>query len=97
MIHPPHAAAGRIYGTWQTISDATAAGSRALRNPNLEAARIAPALSGPATYFEANFTATAGVAHHRWLRMRADGNFVSNDSVHERNHQGRHDSLRARR
>ena len=82
MIRPAVAAAGRMFGSWQMVADSTAAGGKALRNPNAGTAKIAPALSNPATYFEASFTATAGRAYHVWLRMRADGNSTANDSVH---------------
>ena len=41
-----------------------------------------PHLSSPASYFEATFTADAGRPYHVWVRMRADGNSTSNDSVH---------------
>ena len=82
VIRVASAAAGRIYGSWQTVSDSTAAGSQALRNPDTGAARIAPALSNPASYFEVSFNADAGRAYHVWVRMKSDGNSLSNDSVH---------------
>ena len=82
VIRPATAAAGRMFGSWQVVADYTAAGGQAVRNPNAGAASISPALSNPATYFETSFTATAGRAYHVWLRMRADGNSASNDSVH---------------
>jgi hypothetical protein len=82
VIRPANAAAGRMYGTWQSINDASAAGGRALRNPDAAAGAIAPALSNPPSYFEASFTAAAGGPYHVWLRMRADGNSLSNDSAH---------------
>jgi hypothetical protein len=82
VIRPATAAAGRIYGSWQIISESSAAGGQAVRNPNAGAAKIAPALANPASYFEASFTAAAGRPYHVWLRMRADSNSTSNDSVH---------------
>jgi hypothetical protein len=82
VIRVASAAAGRMFGTWQTISDASAAGSQALRNPDAGAASITPALSNPASYFEATFNADAGKAYHVWVRIRADGDSMSNDSVH---------------
>jgi hypothetical protein len=82
IIHVASAAADRVYGAWQAIADTTAAGSQALRNPDAGAARIAPALSSPVSYFEATFTADAGRPYHVWVRMRAEGNSTSNDSVH---------------
>ena len=82
VIRVAAAAAGRTYGTWQTVSDATAAGSQAVRNVDAGAAKIAPALSNPASYFEATFNADAGRRYHVWLRMRADRDSTANDSVH---------------
>ena len=82
VIRAASAAAGRIFGAWQTVADSTAAGSQALKNPETGAARIAPALSSPASYFEVSFNADAGRAYHVWVRMKADGNSLSNDSVH---------------
>jgi hypothetical protein len=71
-----------VSGKWQAVADASAAGGRALRNPNASAAKIAPALANPASYFETTFEARANTAYHVWLRMRADGDSVWNDSVH---------------
>jgi hypothetical protein len=82
VIRPATASAGRMFGNWQLVTDSTAAGGRAVRNPNAGAAKIVPALPNPASYFEASFTASAGRAYHVWLRMRADGNSTANDSVH---------------
>ena len=82
VIRPPNAAAGRTYGTWQPVADPTAAGGQALRNPDTGAEPIEPALTSPSSYFEADFTATAGVPYHIWVRMRADEDSLLNDSVH---------------
>jgi hypothetical protein len=82
VIRPPSAAASRMYGTWQIVSDSLAAGGQAVRNPDAGASKITPALSNPVSYFEATFTASAGRAYHIWLRMRADNNVLTNDSVH---------------
>ena len=71
-----------VFGTWTPIADATAAGGSALDNPNAGQWKISPALAAPANYFETTFTATAGVAYHVWLRMRAESNSTSNDSVY---------------
>jgi phosphatidylserine/phosphatidylglycerophosphate/cardiolipin synthase-like enzyme/regulation of enolase protein 1 (concanavalin A-like superfamily) len=75
-------AASDIHGNWQMIADSTAAGGHALQNPDQGQAKIAPALSAPANYFETTFQATTGVAYHLWVRMRAQSNSLSNDSVH---------------
>ncbi len=71
-----------IHGKWQRSTDSSAAGGVALWNPDAGAVKIAPALASPANYFQATFTAQAGIAYHVWIRMRAQRNSVSNDSVH---------------
>jgi hypothetical protein len=73
---------GQIHGNWQPTVDGTAAGGAALRNADLGAAKIAPAMSSPTNYFEASFTAEAGRPYHIWIRARADADSVNNDSVH---------------
>ena len=63
------------------LSDSTAAGNSALRNPDHGAAKIAPALVTPANYFEASFDAQ----ERRLSRVGADArasDSISNDSVH---------------
>lgn len=82
VIRPATAAAGRIYGNWHVVADASAAGGQAIRNPDAGAAKIDPALAAPISYFEATFNASAGRAYHLWLRVRADGDVLTNDSIH---------------
>jgi phosphatidylserine/phosphatidylglycerophosphate/cardiolipin synthase-like enzyme len=74
--------AGLIHGNWAMVSDPTAAGSRALWNADMGAAKIAPALTNPGSYFEVIFSANAGTAYHVWVRGRSEGNSTANDSVH---------------
>jgi hypothetical protein len=69
-------------GNWSFVSDSSAAGGQALRNANNGAAKITPALASPSNYFEASFNAVAGTAYHLWVRLRAEGNSYSNDSLH---------------
>ncbi len=71
-----------VFGNWTVLADATAAGGSTLSNPNSGQWKISPALAAPVNYFETTFSATAGVAYHVWLRMRAESNSTSNDSVH---------------
>jgi hypothetical protein len=71
-----------VFGNWTSIADATASGGSALDNPDAGQSRVSPALATPVNYFETTFSATAGVAYHVWLRMRAESNSTSNDSVH---------------
>jgi hypothetical protein len=77
-----YASKGTPAGDWQILSDANAADGKAIWNPNRAAAKIAPALASPANYFELTFPAISGVAYHMWIRMRAQDNSSSNDSVH---------------
>ncbi len=71
-----------IVGRWSAIADPTAAGGIGLWNPDKANAKIAPALAAPATYFEATFDAMSGVPYHIWIRLRAQANSLSNNSVH---------------
>jgi hypothetical protein len=71
----------RIRGDWAVGPD-TGAGNKSIWNPNRGRAKIAPALASPANYFEMTFTAVGGRAYHLWVRMRAQQNSMSNDSVH---------------
>jgi phosphatidylserine/phosphatidylglycerophosphate/cardiolipin synthase-like enzyme len=71
-----------ITGNWQPLTDATAAGGVALSNPDGGQAKISPALASPSNFFEMTFDATAGVAYHLWVRMRAQNNSLANDSIH---------------
>jgi hypothetical protein len=71
-----------MHGNWQRLADTSAAGGAAIWNPNANVPKISPALASPANYFETTFTAKAGVAYHVWIRMRAQNNSLSGDSVH---------------
>jgi hypothetical protein len=77
-----HVPLTQLHGAWQQLADATAAGGTALWNPDKGAAKIAPALANPASYFEVSFSANAATAYHVWVRMRAQNDSLSNDSVH---------------
>ena len=64
------------------MTDATAAGGSALWNKDFGASKIAPALANPANRFERTFTANANTAYRVWVRMKAQNNSLSNDSLH---------------
>jgi hypothetical protein len=51
-------------------------------NPNTNQANLAPAIAAPAIYAEVPFTASANTAYHVWVRLRAEGDSMSNDSIH---------------
>ena len=82
VLWPAAAASLVASGAWQPTTDSTAAGGTALWNPNANAAKIAPALTAPASFFEVSFNADAATAYHVWVRMRAENNDKNNDSVH---------------
>jgi len=82
VLWTANAAAQDIDGNWQRITDSTAAGGAALSNPDAGQAKISPALATPSNFFEMTFSAKAGVAYHLWVRLRAQNNSLSNDSIH---------------
>jgi hypothetical protein len=71
----------KIVGNWSLTTDSTAADQRALLNPNQGAAKLNTAKAAPTTYFEKTFTVDTNKAYHVWLRMKAQGNTYTNDSV----------------
>jgi len=80
VVYP---AKGTITGAnWQVASDATAAAGKALWNPNADKPKVAPALASPASYVERTFDAMTGTAYHVWVRMRAQDDSFSNDSLY---------------
>jgi phosphatidylserine/phosphatidylglycerophosphate/cardiolipin synthase-like enzyme/regulation of enolase protein 1 (concanavalin A-like superfamily) len=73
--------AGSVAGNWQWTNDNTAAGGRTLWNPDRGQSKVTPPLPLPTNYFETTFNAMAGVGYRVWLRMKAQGNSTSNNSV----------------
>jgi hypothetical protein len=72
----------QVQGTgWKTVADPTAASGIAVDNADAGQPKIAAALSNPASYVEASFRVAAGVPYRLWVRMRADGDSYTNDSV----------------
>jgi hypothetical protein len=71
-----------IAGNWTSAADSTAAGGRALRNPDLGLARLSTARATPSDYVELTFSAKSGTAYRLWIRGSAEDNSVDNDSVH---------------
>ena len=68
-------------GRWASIVDPTAAGGVALWNADRGNAKISPPLAAPSNYFEAPVQALSGVPYHVWIRLRAQSNSLSNNSV----------------
>jgi len=81
VLWTANVAPSAITGNWQALSDTTAAGGDAMWNPDAGQAKISPALASPSNFFEMTFNAKAGLPYHLWIRMRAQNNSLSNDSV----------------
>src|SRR5207237_8577507 len=69
-------------GTWAVAAGSTAAGGKAIANPNLGVPKLAAPLAKPANYFELTFPAYSAKAYHLWIRGKAAGNSTNNDSVY---------------
>jgi len=67
-----------VAGAWAIVSDASAAGGKAVRQPNAGAAKLTQALAQPVNYFEQTFSADAGVSYRLWIRGRAESNYWGN-------------------
>lgn len=67
--------------SWQRVSDSTAAGGAAILNADRQQAKLSTPLASPASYVEASFHAAAGVPYRLWIRMRAENDSWSNDSI----------------
>ena len=70
-----------LAGTWQVVSDSTAAGGSRMYQPDKGAAKVASPSASPANYFDLAFNAQAGVPYHIWIRGRAQNDSTNNDSV----------------
>lgn len=81
VIYAADVRAVDVHGRWQLIPMTDAAAGAALHNSNLGETKLSAALDSPANYVEFTFTAAAGVPYHLWMRMSAENNHYSNDSV----------------
>ena len=82
VIHAASLPAGSLHGNWALTADPSAAGGIALRNADLGAPKITAPAASPASYVDVPFTAQAGVAYQVWLRMRAEDDAYTNDSIY---------------
>jgi len=73
--------AANVAGSWQFVEDGTAAGATRLFNPDAGTPKITTAAAAPGSYFDVTFNAQAGVPYHLWLRMTAQNDSWTNDSV----------------
>jgi hypothetical protein len=70
-----------IAGNWARLSSTTGAGGQKMTSIDRGFATPNVPLASPADYFEATFTASAGVPYRLWLRMRGAANSKFNESV----------------
>jgi PKD repeat protein len=68
-------------GEWNVVIDATAAGGKAIWNPDAGRPKVTTPIALPAHYFEMRFYAVAGHAYRLWVRGKAENNSPYNDSV----------------
>jgi hypothetical protein len=68
-------------GTWQVVSDSTAAGGSRMYQPDNGASKVASPSASPVNYFEIAFNAQAGIPYHIWIRGRAQNDSINNDSI----------------
>jgi hypothetical protein len=73
--------AADVHGAWKKTSDASAAGGVKLATADAGWSATSAPLAAPTDYFEATFSAPAGVPYHVWMRMHASTNSKWNDSV----------------
>jgi hypothetical protein len=71
----------RFYGAWQSVADATAAEGRRAWHPNAGAPKQVAPLANPTNFFEVQFLADPTQEYKLWVRMKAEGDLWSNDSV----------------
>jgi hypothetical protein len=68
-------------GAWEVVAHASAADGVAVWNPDRGLAKRTVALASPADYADFRFVAQAGTPYRMWVRLRAQGDSGSNDSV----------------
>jgi hypothetical protein len=80
VIHAADVPQTSLHGRWARVAAAGAAGGVALHNRDHGDPKLVVRAS-PSNYFDVTFIAAAGVPYHVWLRMRAEGDHWTNDSV----------------
>jgi hypothetical protein len=73
--------ASAVVGSYQFVSDASAAGGRRLLNPNRRAPKVHWPLMAPKSYVEFTFHAQAGRPYHLWIRGKAEADGWANDAA----------------
>ncbi len=75
--------AANIHGTrWRRVNASGAAGGVAIQNPGLAEPKRVTALAAPSSYVEVTFEAGAGVPYWIWVRLKAERDLWTGDSLH---------------
>ena len=68
-------------GNWSAIDDSSAAGGKALHDVNAGQPKVTVPSASPANYVDVGFAADNTQTYKLWVRLKADGNSWSNDSI----------------
>jgi regulation of enolase protein 1 (concanavalin A-like superfamily) len=82
VIYASDIPASARHGSWQTASDPLSPNLVKLRVPDNGAPTVSPPLASPTHYVDVTFNAAANTPYRFWIRMRAEGNSGSNDSLY---------------
>jgi hypothetical protein len=71
-----------LHGAWQVVSDPAASSyGRAVKHANAGAPKLQTALASPTDYIEMGFVADPTQEYKLWVRLKAENDHWSNDSV----------------
>ena len=68
-------------GSWEIVSDASAASGLRLHDKSLGAPKVTRPLAQPSSFAVIGFVADPTQTYKLWVRLKADGNTFSNDSL----------------
>lgn len=69
------------HGNWQQVADSTAGSGMALHDVNAGAPKVTMPLANPSSYADIGFAADPTQTYKLWVRLKADGNQPTNDSL----------------
>lgn len=78
----PASSFGEFHGAWQRVEDPTAASGARMWHPDAGAPKLTTPLANPTDYFDLGFVADPTQEYKLWIRMKADRDHWSNDSVY---------------
>ncbi|MET0213693.1 MAG: hypothetical protein ABW292_11850, partial [Vicinamibacterales bacterium] len=81
VIYASDIPAAARHGAWQVASDPLSPNQVKLRTADAGRAAVSEPLVAPTDYVDVTFNADANKTYRLWLRLRASGNHVNNDSV----------------